>query len=141
MDRVVDNTILDTHVWLWLMEGDSRLSGALVDELEELATIGRLYVSSVSLWEVAHLERNGRIHFTVPVDALLEEALSTPGLNVYAIDGSVAAESARLPGEFAGDPVDRIIVASARVLSGALVTADPAMHAYGRAGHVRIVAA
>ncbi len=130
--------ILDTHVWVWLMDGDSVLSPQVVGELEDAAEAGLLYVSAASLWEIAAMERLGRIRLSVPIDAWLRDATSTPGLVVHPIDGDVAVDGARLPGAFPGDPVDRIIVATARTLGGALVTADPRLHEYAQSGHVAL---
>ena len=131
--------ILDTHAWLWLMEGDSRLDERMVADLEEAASEGSLFVSTLSLWEVATLESLGRVRFSVPVETWLQDALATPGLNLLEIDARVAAESARLPGTFAGDPVDRLLVAATRTHGGRLYTADRAILAYASAGYVDAV--
>jgi PIN domain nuclease of toxin-antitoxin system len=48
----------------------------------------------------------------------------------------IAVASASLPGEFHGDPADRILIATARSLSAKFVTADRAILAYGRLGHL-----
>ena len=45
-----------------------------------------------------------------------------------------------LPGDIHGDPMDRILVASARILEMILVTRDKPILAYGREGHVRTLA-
>ncbi len=132
--------LLDTHAWLWLMEGDARLDDRLVADLEDAASNGSLFVATLSLWEVAALESIGRVRFAVPVETWLHEALETPGLNLLEIDARVAAESARLPGGFAGDPVDRLLVAAARTHSGRLYTADRMILAYASEGYVDAVA-
>ncbi|TFH04483.1 MAG: type II toxin-antitoxin system VapC family toxin [Spirochaetales bacterium] len=136
-----DRIILDTHIWLWLMEGDPRIGAAAAELAESATSYGGLHVSALSIWEVAMLERANRVAFSVPLEAWLEEALSTPGFSVLALDSRVAAESVRLPGDFAGDPVDRLIVATARVNDAVVVTSDPVMLAYGQAGHLRVLAA
>ena len=140
MDASANITILDTHVWLWLMEGDPRLDARRVEELERAASAGSLYVSTLSLWEVAVLEALGRVRFTVPIDTWLEEAIDTPGLNLLEVDSRTAAESARLPGAFSGDPVDCLLVAAARTHGGRLYTADPRIVAYAGSGFVDVVA-
>ncbi len=141
MDQHAHLNILDTHVWLWLMEGDPRLADAVVDELEQSASMGTLSVLTLSLWEVAMFEAAGRIRFLVPVDTWLSEALETPGLNLLEIDATMAAESVRLPEDFDGDAVDRLLVSAARTRNGVLYTADPAIIAYGERGwgHVHAV--
>lgn len=138
MDRQPHLSILDTPVWLRLMEGDPGLGGEIVDAIERSAALGSLYVATLSLWEVAILEAVGRIRFTVPVDIWLADAIETPGLNLLEIDVRIAAESARLPGPFDGDAVDRMLVGAARSRSGCLYTSDPAIIAYGRLGYVDI---
>ena len=53
-------TVLDTHAWVWWLDDDPRLSdGALaaIDASDELA------VSAISVWELATLERLGRLTF------------------------------------------------------------------------------
>jgi len=122
------------------MEGDARFDPAMIGELEDAASTGSLFVSTLSLWEVAALESLGRVRFAVPVDAWFEEALGVPGLNLLDVDSRTAAESARLPGAFAGDPVDRLLVAAARTHGGRIYTADDRILAYGRAGYVDAVA-
>ncbi len=138
MDRHARLNILDTHVWLWLMEGDPRLTDELVESLEQSASVGTLSVMTLSLWEVATLEAAGRIRFLVPVDTWLLEALETPGLNLLEIDASIAAESARLPDDFPGDAVDRLLVSAARTRNACLYTADPAIIDYGKRGWVNV---
>lgn len=129
--------ILDTHLWVWLMEGEERLGASgLRVELERAARGERLFVSAVSVWEIAMLEAAGRLRFTVPCVTWLREALATPGLRMVPLSAPVALDSARLPGVFDGDPADRIIVATARSLGGRLATADDRLIAYGEAGFV-----
>ena len=118
------------------MEGDTRIDSVLVGELEDAASAGELFVSTLSLWEVAALESLGRIRFAVPIDTWFEEALGVPGLNLLEVDSRTAAESARLPGSFDGDPVDRLLVAAARTHGGRIYTADERILAYGRSGYV-----
>ena len=141
MDPSSNQTVvLDTHAWIWLMEGDRRLSESGVIERAELAaSAGSLHVSSISLWEVAMLESLERVRLTVPVATWLSEALQTPGLTVVRVDEALAAESAHLPGDFTGDGCDRLIVATTRLNDGVLITADPAIIRYGSEGHVRVL--
>jgi PIN domain nuclease of toxin-antitoxin system len=132
--------ILDTHSWILLLEGDPDLSDtAFVTRAEEASAAGELYVSAISIAEVALLAAAGRVRFVVPVTTWLQEALETPGLQTVDLDVGVAAEGATLPGEFPGDAADRIIVATARLLGGTLATADRALEEYGAAGYVRVL--
>jgi PIN domain nuclease of toxin-antitoxin system len=130
--------LLDTHIWLWLMAGDDRIPLGMVSNLEHAASFGGLYVSSLSIWEIAALAAADRVRFSIPLERWFEEALATPGLNVAEIDATIASESVRLPGEFDGDTVDRVLVATSRVLSATLVTADTRLIRYATDGITRV---
>lgn len=131
--------ILDTHSWIWLLNGEESLGGSLfVTEAESASVAGSLYVCSISIAEVALLASAGRVRLVVPVTTWLREALETPGLQIIDIDIDIAAEGAGLPGEFPGDAADRLIVAATRLIGGRLATADPGLKRYGEDGHVSI---
>lgn len=132
--------LLDTHIWLWLMSGDDHLPSGIVSRLEHAASFGGLYVSSLSIWEIAALAEADRVRFSIPLEQWFEQALGTPGLNVAEIDAAIAAESVRLPGEFDGDAVDRVLIATARVLGATLVTADRTLSDYASDGITRVAA-
>jgi len=138
--EITEQLVLDTHIWLWLMDGDARLSDDLIGLVEAASAESRLAVCAVSIWEVVALEAAGRVSFTMPVEMWLDDALATPGLQVIPIDRAVAVESARLPGAFTGDIPDRVIVAATRISGGSLATADPAILSYGSEGYVRLAA-
>ena len=133
--------ILDTHSWIWLLDGEGSLGSSLfVSEAEAASIDGRLYVCSISITEVALLVSAGRVRLVVPVTTWLEEALETPGLQVIDIDIGMAAEAAALPGEFPGDAADRMIVAATRLCGGRLATADPGIQRYAEDGYVSVLA-
>jgi PIN domain nuclease of toxin-antitoxin system len=132
--------ILDTHSWIWLLDGEGSLgSSPFVSEAEAASIDGRLYICSISIAEVALLVSAGRVRLVVPVTTWLREALETPGLQVIDIDIGVAAEAAALPGEFPGDTADRMIVAATRLTGGRLATADPRIQLYGEEGYVSVL--
>lgn len=139
-DQADTPLILDTHSFIWLLEGAANLDGSgFVSQAERASAAGELYLCSISLAEVAFLARTERLKLVIPVSTWLSEALQTPGLQLVGIDPALASEGARLPGEFPGDAADRLIVAAARLLGGMLATADPLLLDYGAAGHVRVI--
>jgi PIN domain nuclease of toxin-antitoxin system len=119
-----DPLLLDTHVWIWLMEGSERLSPAVVQAIEEAGQEGQLRIHPLSVWEVGTLVRKGRLSLSGPVERWVEEALAVDGVTLTPLTASMALESAALPDSFPGDPVDRMLVATARILGATLVTAD-----------------
>lgn len=125
--------LLDTHVWIWLLAGSpGRLSQSLIDTLEEAAQADRIFVSAISIWELAMLDAKGRIR--LPKDCIdwVGEALKAPGTNLVPLSPEIAVASSRLPGDFHGDPADRILVASARVHGLTLITKDERILSYSR---------
>ncbi len=132
-----DAFMLDTYAWIWIIEGREEISGSpLIDKIEQASEHSKLYVASISLWEAGMLESKGRIRFKVPYLQWVLNALKAPGITVAPLDPYIAVESSRLPGDFHGDPADRIIVASARRLGAILVTRDRAILRYSSEGYV-----
>jgi PIN domain nuclease of toxin-antitoxin system len=86
------------------------------------------------------LESKGRIGFRIPCLQWIREALKIPGLSVIPTSAEIAADSAGLPGDFHGDPADRLIVAGTRSIGGTLVTRDRAILEYAKSGHLRAAA-
>ena len=132
--------LLDTHVWIWLLNGEARLRNtAALAAIEKAVPLAALRLSAISLWEIGMLEAKGRL--SLPMDCLswTTEALSAPGLSLLPLSAEIAITSSHLPGQFHGDPADRLIVASARAHNATLVTADKGILAYGKQGHVRVL--
>lgn len=130
--------LLDTCAAIWLMEGRG------LDEkprriVEASSRAGRLRVSPITLWEIALLLRKNRIALNRPLEEWWDQFLTLARAEVVAIDASIALEAARLPGNFHNDPADRIIVATARVLDAAVVTADRGILDYAALGHLAVL--
>lgn len=116
--------LLDTHILLWWLDRSSRLSRRQLRVIRSAREDQPLWVSDISLWEIANLSRLGRLRLQVPVREFLESAVAPPLVQCIRITAAVAAEVASLPDTFTRDPADRIIVASARVLGATLLTHD-----------------
>jgi len=121
--------VLDTHIWVWWVHGDPRLSQAHASLLEQHEPTG-LGVSAISCWEVAKLAEKGRLKLPRPIDEWMRLALGYPGLTLLPLEPEIAIESTRLPGSFQNDPADQIIVATARIHRCPIVTVDDRISAY-----------
>ena len=130
--------LLDTHALIWLMEGAARLSRTARQLAEEAAKDGLLRVSAISLWEIATLESKGRISFDRDCQTWINEMLASPGLHLVPLTPEIAVQSTRLPGGIHGDPADRILIATARVLNATLLTADTKICAYAKSGYLSV---
>ena len=121
------------------MEGDATLSVPIRDALDAAVRDYRVYVSAQSAWELGMLEAKGRLQFVNGAESWIRHATSLPGIHVKSVTMKIAYESTRLPGELHGDPSDRMLIATARVMGWTLVTADELVIAYANAGHVSIL--
>lgn len=121
--------ILDTHIWIWWVHGDGRLTPEYFDYVQEHEAEG-LGICAISCWEVAKLVEVGKLVLPVPVADWLTQALAYPGVRLLDLSPQVAVESTQLPGTFHRDPANQIIVATARVFQCPLVTMDQKIRAY-----------
>lgn len=132
--------LLDTHIWIWVMDGMAReMDPAAVEVIEEASALGRVLVSAISVWEVAMLEAKGRVRFGLTVGEWVRRALTAPGVRLAELTPEVAVDSARLPEPVHGDPADRILIATARRVGATLVTRDGKIVDYGRRGLLSVL--
>ena len=121
--------VLDTHIWVWWVNGSAELTAGQRQALQAHIGAG-LGVSIISCWEVAKLVERGRLQLTLPVERWLERALALPGVRLLELTPRIVVESTQLPGEFHRDPADQLIVATARIYDVPLLTADGKVLAY-----------
>ncbi len=137
-----DLLLLDTHCWIWAQLGLIRqLSRAALQSIKDGEREGNLRVSVISIWELAMLEKRGRVALPMNVRTWVDQALGKPGIAVAPLTPEIAIESVHLPGEMHGDPADRMLVATARVLGATLVTKDAQLLRYSQQRHVRALEA
>ena len=63
--------VLDTHIWIWWVDGSSQLTAQHQEWIEAYKPEG-LGVSVISCWEVAKLVENGRLKLQCLVSSLDE---------------------------------------------------------------------
>ncbi len=132
--------LLDTHIWIWLMEGSEREIGSTCRKnLERASTESALIVSVMSIWEVAMLDVKARIQLSLDCRAWVDKALTAPGIRLQGLTSSIAIESTRLPSVLHGDPVDRILIATARRTGASLATRDERILKYASGGHLQVI--
>ena len=118
------------------MTEDRRLSRRARTAIERAAGAQELWVSLISLWEVAKKVQKQQLVLDRPLDQWLDEALTTHGLGVWELTRPILVQSCDLPAPFHGDPADQILVASARHHGAVLVTKDLRIRGYP---HVRSI--
>ena len=114
--------LLDTHVLVWLDEGNQKLGVNALQAIDKALAEGQLAVASISFWEIAMLVEKQRLDIQIELDVWRFELLQT-GLLEIPLKGEMAIRAGQLQ-EFHGDPADRMIVATAFESSATLLTAD-----------------
>jgi PIN domain nuclease of toxin-antitoxin system len=123
--------LLDTHIALWLIYKDYRLSKTAVALLTN--PDNALFVSAASIWEIAikYAVKRGDDDNAMPVSGKTAKIdLEGGGLIMLPITAAHAGMVDGLPRHH-GDPFDRMLIAQALSEPLRLVTADKALAAYG----------
>jgi PIN domain nuclease of toxin-antitoxin system len=115
--------LLDTHVFLWWDSDLSELGAAARAAISD--PMSNVFISSVSIWEIAIKRRIGKLVFAGSPAANIGRNGFLP-LPVLPIHAECAAD---LPLHHR-DPFDRMLVAQAQIGGLTLVTADRQMVPY-----------
>lgn len=117
------NLLLDTHVFIWAVDDDPRLSAAAWSTIEEADSV---YVSSASIWEATIKYQLGKLK--VDPDRLID-AVAMSGFLELSITMRHAAAVAHLP-PIHRDPFDRLLLAQAISEPLHFLTADDRLPQY-----------
>lgn len=140
--RAEPSLLLDTHIWLWLACGiPGKIGPDTLRIIEHAGKRRTLFVSIISVWEIALLESKRRIALPMPTQKWMARALDNPEIKLIGLDEpEIVLDSCHLPEEFHADPADRFLVATARARNIILVTADQRILDYSKLGHVKTLA-
>jgi PIN domain nuclease of toxin-antitoxin system len=117
--------ILDTHVLVWWLNDDRKLSREHARTIARDEQDGtRIAISAISLWEIAKLVERGKIVLAQAVDEALADVEASPCFEVLPLTSRIAIESTRLGANFPPDPADQLVAATARCHGLTLLTAD-----------------
>ena len=122
--------LLDTHVLLKTLEDDPGLKPATRNAITD--PMNEVYVSAVSVWEIAIKRSLGKLEAPDGIASVVEES----GFLELAITSFHAEQAGNLPPHH-GDPFDRMLVAQAQAEGMSIVTSDSRIPLYG----VRTIAA
>ena len=119
--------LLDTHVLIWWITSDKRLSAAANAIIRSHRNT--LYWSAVSSWEVSIKHALGRLNFEDAPQVLFTSELDKNHIETLSITNEHAFLAGQLP-MLHKDPFDRMLVAQAQIESLGLVTNDPILQQY-----------
>ena len=124
------NYLLDTHVWIWWQALAEKIGPGVRETLTALGEDDQLFLSAISVWELAKLVEKGHLKLGTSVDEWTRQALEMPRLQQLPLSPAIAIESTRLPQPFHDDPADQIIVATARLTDSTVISADRLIRDY-----------
>jgi PIN domain nuclease of toxin-antitoxin system len=109
--------LLDTHILLWFLENDPKLS----DQVREVITnpANLIFVSAISAWEISIKQSLGKL--IAPNN--LEEALRFSRFEILSITLAHGIKVADLPMHHK-DPFDRMLIAQALIEDLTIITVD-----------------
>lgn len=123
------NLLLDTHIAIWAVEDNPRLSQAARTLILDPAAT--LYVGVVSLWEIAIKHALGRGPEAMPMPAAeAQRFFEASGFVILPVLSTHILALEPLPRHH-DDPFDRLLVATALSEPYRLLTHDARLAAYG----------
>lgn len=119
--------LLDTHVFLWLVDRQADLSAKAVRAIGQ--NPGRIFISSITGFEIAVKAERGALELPLPPIAWTRTALARHGIDEIPVTCEIGALAASLP-KIHRDPCDRIIIATAQLRNLTLWTKDATIAKY-----------
>lgn len=111
------NFILDTHVFIWAMEGNKRLPADIKNKISDPKNI--VFISVATIWEIVIKRKLGKMKIKFD----LESSAKTAGVGIIPIQTAHVLYTEKLP-FYHKDPFDRIIIAQSNVENLILITHD-----------------
>lgn len=120
--------LLDTHVFVWFIGGEERLSRAARELLQDREN--EILISVASLWEIAIKHSLGKLDLERPFAELIPGQLDRQGITILPLELAHLTEVDRLPFHHR-DPFDRVIAAQALSERIPVISVDAALDPYG----------
>jgi PIN domain nuclease of toxin-antitoxin system len=113
--------LLDTHIWIWYLLGNERLSQTLRTEIANESN--ELWLSPISIWETLILAEKGKLILTPDPQTWIQNSLQQLDTEEAPLSHEIAILSRQLQLK-QQDPADRFIAATAIHLELTLATVD-----------------
>lgn len=131
--------LLDTHAAVWIFE-NMPIARAANEAMHAASRDGTpVLVSPITAFEIGQLSSRQRIDLSAAPHRWFRGLLATPGIHLAELSPDILIAASFLPGTPPRDPMDRILIATAREFAATLVTRDRAIIAYGEQGNVSVV--
>ncbi len=117
------NIIIDTHVFLWLLNDPSKIDGSYFSHIED--TNNSIYLSSMSMVELIIKSSIGKL----TIDFDIEQAANAMDVEIMSFDAKDALQLSKLPLHHK-DPFDRMIIAQTISKDFSLISDDSKFDQY-----------
>jgi PIN domain nuclease of toxin-antitoxin system len=124
----VKRVLLDTHTFLWWLDGDRRLTKKPRGVIADASTV--VYVSAASAWEITTKYRLGKLPGAATVAADVVACVRSQGFTPLPITLDHGQRAGGLPGPHR-DPFDRMLIAQAQADRLMLVSNEVIFDTYG----------
>jgi PIN domain nuclease of toxin-antitoxin system len=126
--------LLDTHVFIWIATADKRLLSSKTLKILKNPD-NELYISSISLWEVAIKTGLGKLELPKPFDTFIEQERKIAKIKLCNYSLRHIKEYAILPFYGKGnqrhnDPFDRMLICQSLVEKMPIISADSKFNLY-----------
>ena len=112
--------LIDTHILLWYIAGDKRISEDIQDKIEKASNT--IYLSKVSLWEIAVKISIGKLKLNGSLKDL-KDYLTDKKFKLLEFDFNDLETLLQLPFHHQ-DPFDRMIIAQSKAKGLEIITND-----------------
>lgn len=120
--------LLDTHAFLWWLDGDRRLSRRARTVISDSRAV--VLVSAASAWEISTKARLGKLPGAEAVADDIAGCVTSQDFDSLDITLLHAQRAGRLPGSHR-DPFDRMLAAQAQIEDLPIVTSDAVFDDFG----------
>lgn len=121
------NILLDTHVFLWFVDDNPRLSESARVLIE--AEDSQPFLSMASLWEMAIKISLGKLQLEQSYEVFIPQQLALNGIGILNLSLEHLAAITSLPFHHR-DPFDCLIAVQSKIEKMTLLSADPSFDAY-----------
>ena len=119
--------LLDTHVFLWLITGDRRLTESMQSDV--LNSSNDVYLSVISVWEASVKYQLGRLSLPEPPWDYLPLQRERHQITSLPLDEASVSQLSKLP-SLHRDPFDCMLICQALERQLTIVTVDDMIRAY-----------
>jgi len=119
--------LLDTHTFLWWLDGDPRLTSKPRRIIADKANV--ILVSAASAWEITTKERLGKLPGAADVASDVAGCIASQQFATLDISVLHAQRAGRLPGPHR-DPFDRMLAAQAQIEDLPIISNDDVFDDY-----------